>query len=131
MPLAGIFCGGFWKILLFQYPFGLPSTDASLHEPNFSWTEQDKFTQVTFQHKQNLQQIIGSAFSLKATGADQLFDEKNVKKGKMEKIRLCKPALISPTRKIKPGKPARMAEHSSIANVLAVDWSQLSYNPNE
>lgn len=85
---------------------------------------------MTFQHKQNLQQIIGLAFTLKATRADELFNEKNGKKEKME-IRLCKPSLLHPTRKIKPGKPAKMAEYSSIINVLAIDWCQLSYNLNK
>lgn len=53
VPLPSIFCGGFWKIPLFWYPFGLPSTDSSLHEPNSAWSEQDKFTQVAFQQTES------------------------------------------------------------------------------
>ena len=65
--------------------------------------------------------IIGLTFTLKATGAAEPLDEKKEKNGKMEKIRLRQPTLLHPTRKIKLGKPARMAEGLSIANVLAID----------
>lgn len=91
----------------------------------------DKFTQVTFQHKQNLQEIIGLTFTLKATGPAEPLNEKKQKKGKMEKVRLRKPILLHPTRKIKLGKPARMAEGLSIANVLAADLPQLTYTLNK
>lgn len=47
------------------------------------------------------------------------------KKGKMEN-RLCESGLLHLASKMKPRKPARMAECTSIANVLAIDWSQLS-----